>query len=124
MKRALFFITLIVSLFVINNLVRSIFNLWQKQQLVEQAGKELSKEKEENQKLKNELSNVEGQGFIEEQARNKLLLLRPDEQRILIADNLSLATRSGKKSKGEGKEANPDSIGANWKKWWELFFKQ
>lgn len=116
MKRALFFIILIVSLFVINNLVRSIFNLWQKQQLVEQARKELSKEKEENQRLKNELSNVESQGFIEEQARNKLLLLKPEEQRILISDNLTSATESGKKSTSERKEAN-------WKRWRELFFK-
>lgn len=116
MKRVLFFITLIVSLFVINNLARSIFSLWQKQQLVEQARKELLKEKEENQRLKNELSNVESQGFIEEQARNKLLLLKPDEQRILISDNLTMATQSGKKSEEKSKEAN-------WKKWWELFFK-
>lgn len=115
MKRVLFFIILIVSLFVINNLVRSIFNLWQKQQLVEQARKELSKEKEENQRLKNELFNVGSQGFIEEQARNKLLLLKPDEQRILISDNLTAVTESGKKNKEENKEAN-------WKKWLKLFF--
>lgn len=115
MKKALFIITLVVSLFFINNLVRSIFNLWQKQSLVEREKKELLKAKEENQRLKEQLYYVQSPEFIEEQARNKLLLLKPEEQRILISDNLTMATQSGKKSKEESKEAN-------WKKWLKLFF--
>lgn len=115
MKKALFIIILIVSLFFINNFVRSIFNLWQKQSLVEREKLELVKAKEENQRLKEQLYYVQSPEFIEEQARNKLLLLKPEEQRILISDNLTMATQSGKKSKEKSKEAN-------WKKWWELFF--
>lgn len=116
MKKALFIITLIVSLFFINNLVRSIFNLWQKQSLLEREKKELAKAKEENKRLKEQFYYVQSPEFIEEQARNKLLLLKPEEQRILISDNLTLATESGKKRIEKNKEAN-------WRRWWELFFK-
>lgn len=115
MKKVLFIIALIVSLFFINNLTRSIFNLWQKQSLLEREKKELLKTKEENKRLKEQLSYVQSLEFIEEQARNKLLLLKPEEQRILISNNLTAATQSGKKRTEEKKEAN-------WKKWWELFF--
>lgn len=116
MKRVFFIIVLVASLFFINNLTRSIFGLWQKQNLVEKERIELLKAKEENQRLKEQLSRVQSPEFIEEQARNKLLLLKPEEQRILISNNLTSATQSGKKSVGEHKEAN-------WKRWWDLFFK-
>ncbi|MBI1982331.1 MAG: septum formation initiator family protein [Candidatus Levybacteria bacterium] len=123
MKRVFFIIVLVASLFFINNLTRSIFGLWQKQNLVEKERIELLKAKEENQRLKEQLYRVQSPEFIEEQARNKLLLLKPEEQRILISENLVAATQSGKKRVGESKEVNPDSIGANWKRWWDLFFK-
>lgn len=111
MKRALFLVIVVASLFVVYNLTSSIYFLWQKQSLLEQAKKELAQEKKENEGLKRKLAQAQSPQFIEEQARNKLLLGRPNEQEIFLPrDLLNQATQSAKSKKE-----------ANWKLWLRLF---
>ena len=113
MKKVLFFTVLISSVFIINNLVHSIYDLWQKRDLVTLAQKELAYQKQENQRLKSQLSYVKSKEFVEEEARNKLFLLKPGEQEILISyDLIKESTPSAKEKKDE----------PNWKKWLKLFF--
>jgi cell division protein FtsB len=114
MKNILFISVLIASVFVINNLVRSIYNLSQKQDLVVEAKKELNKQEIENERLKSELAFVESEEFIEEAARNKLFLVKPGEKEVLIPQGLIENMSSP--------SANLQKIESNWKKWWELFF--
>jgi len=99
---------------VINNLIHSIYTLWQKHDLVTLAQKELERQKQENQKLKSQLSYVQSQEFIEEQARNKLFLIKPGEQEVLISEDLikGASTPSARTKKDD----------PNWRKWWSLFF--
>lgn len=112
MKRILFIITIAISIIIINNLIHSIYSLWQKRDLVTNAQKELKHQKLENQRLKSELSYIESKEFIEKEARDKLLLVKPGEELVIISDELI------KKNKEEkGKENDP-----NWKKWLQLFF--
>ena len=115
MKRIVFFAIILVSLFVIQSLVRSIHALWQKHDLLAKAELELKKEKKDNEKLKRELIVVESQSFIEAQARNKLFLQKPDESRVIIDERL-LQAALGAKSEAK-KETKP-----NWQQWLELFF--
>jgi len=110
-KKAIFIVVVIVFLIVINNLVHSIYDIWSKQDLLNQAQKELTKEESKNQKLKAELSYVQTQKFIEEEARNKLFLVKPGEQQVLIP-NKSIET-----SKTQVKQT------PNWQKWLNLFFQ-
>lgn len=110
MKRVIFFIILIVSMFIIKNLVSSIYNLWQKQDLIVSAQKELENEKERNQEIKSKLSYVKSQEFIEEEARNKLFLVKEGEKEILLPPLPS----------SQDKKQEPPK--PNWKKWMELFF--
>jgi cell division protein FtsB len=114
MKKVLFFLILAVSILVINNLIRSIYTLWQKYDLVTLAQKELERQKQENQRLKSQLSHVKSKEFIEEQARNKLFLVKPGEQEVLISEDLikGSSTPSAQKNKDD----------PNWKKWLGLFF--
>lgn len=114
MKKIVFFIVLIASVFVINNLIRSIYTLWQKNDLIVDAQKELTRQKQENQSLKSEVSYAESKEFIEEVARNKLLMVKPGEQGVLIPQDLVqvIATSSAKENKNE----------SNWRKWLKLFF--
>jgi cell division protein FtsB len=109
-KKAIFIVVVIVLLVVINNLVRSIYDIWSKQDLLNQAQKELTKEESKNQKLKAELSYVKTQKFIEEEARNKLFLVKPGEQQVLIPN------KSMESSKTQVKQT------PNWQKWLQLFF--
>lgn len=114
MKKVLFFIILAISIFVINNLIRSIYTLWQKYDLVTLAENELARQKQENQRLKSKLSFVESKEFIEQEARNKLFLVKPGEQEVLISEDLIKGSAT---SSAQAKKDDP-----NWKKWVRLFF--
>ncbi len=104
-------IVVIVLLLAINNLVHSIYDIWSKQDLLNQAQKELTKEENKNQKLKGELSYVQTQKFIEEEARNKLFLVKPGEQQVLIPNMASESSRTQEKQV------------PNWQQWLNLFFE-
>lgn len=113
MKKILFIITIIASVLIINNLAHSIYDLWHKKDLIGKAEQELIRQKQENIRLKSELSYVESREFIEKEARNKLLWVKQGEQQVLVPQDLIKGHES---SEQENKEE------ANWKKWWELFF--
>ena len=110
MKKFLFCIIVIIFLFIINDLARSIYDIWQKKDFVMQAEKELSHQKQENQRLKSGLSYSKTQEFIEREARDKLFMVKKDEQRVLLSKDSEEAIQ-------EKKENLP-----NWKQWWNLFF--
>jgi len=112
MKKTIFIIIVIVLLLIINSLIHSIYDLWHKQDLLTSAQKELESERFKNQKLKAELSYVQTPNFIDEQARNKLFLVKPGEQQVLISKDLI------SKSKAQKQEENLP----NWQKWLNLFF--
>ncbi len=115
MKKALFLTIVIVSLFIMQNMVRSIYGLWQKHDLLVQAENQLTKQKEQNSKLKQQLTSVESNNFVEQEARNKLFMQKPGEFRVMVDKGLIEAV-SGAKT-----EAKIDTR-PNWQKWWELFF--
>lgn len=112
MKKILFIVSVVVSIFIINSLVRSIYDLWGKQDLIAKAQNELEREKRENQDLKSRLSQAQSSKFVEEEARNKLLLIKPGEQQVIIPQDLISSSDSAKK-----KDTRP-----NFRKWWDLFF--
>ena len=87
-KKVAFFIIIFVCLIIINGLIRSIFDLWSKQDVVATARQELNREKQKNQELKVHLSFVESGEFVEEEARNKLFLVKPGESDVIIPKNL------------------------------------
>jgi len=112
-KKIVYIATVIILLVLINNLGHSIYDLWHKQDLLTAAEKKLEIEKEKNKKLKAELSFVQNQAFIEEQARDKLFMSKPGEQDVLIPKNLIQPEKSKPKV-----DTRP-----NWQKWVELFIK-
>lgn len=114
MKKIVYVGVIIISIFIINNFVRSIFNLWSKQDILVKAQKELIDKKRKNEDLKKKLSIVQSQDFLEKEARNKLLMVKPGEKQVLISQELLNSTGSAKERLEENKP--------NWQKWWELFF--
>lgn len=109
MKKLLYFGAVVVCLLVINNLIHSIYDLWHKQDLVVNAQKDLDKQKEENRKLKLRLTQVGSEKFVEEEARDKLFLVKPGESGVILPDVTPKAAK---------KEENL----SNWQKWLKLFF--
>ena len=112
MKKILFIVSVVVSIFIINSLVRSIYDLWGKQDLITKAKIELDSEKRENKELKSKLSQAQSSKFVEEEARNKLLLVKPGEEQVILPQDLASSSDSAKK-----KDMRP-----NFRKWWDLFF--
>ncbi len=110
MKRLAFLLVVVVCLIIINHLARSIYDLWSKQDLVVKAKKDLEREKKENAELKKRLEFVKSDQFIEQEARNKLFLVKPGEAGVIIPKDL-LATKSKKKV----------VVGPTWKQWVDLF---
>jgi len=110
MRKIFFFAALIVGIIIINSLIRSIYNLLQKEDLVVSATQDLEEEKRLNSQLKEQLSYVKSDKFLEEEARNKLFLVKEGETEVLIPESL-IATAS----------ATPTPEPPNWKKWINLF---
>jgi cell division protein FtsB len=113
-RKIAFFIIIVVLLLTINNLIHSIYSIWQKQDLIIQAQKNLAAEKEENQKLKKNISQVNQPQFVESEARDKLLLAKPGEG-IVILPKDHFATKSSSTQKIV-------DIRPNWQKWLDTFF--
>src|SRR3989344_7628924 len=85
LKKIVFFIFIILSLFIINDFIHSIYNLWQKNDLVERAKQTLDTEKKKNIELKSRLKTVTAPQFVEEEARNKLFLVKHGEGIVVVA---------------------------------------
>lgn len=113
----LFIIVIIASVFIINNLVRSIYTLWQKQHLLGKAQKELLEEKKRNETLKKQIKVVESKEFVEKEARDKLFLAKPGESQIILPQSKTATSEASSK-------ASSSSTEPNWKQWWNIFFGQ
>lgn len=114
MKKIFFFIGTLIALFIINSLLQSIFSLTQKNTVIEKAKQELAAEKAENSRLKQQLTEVQDPAFIEKEARNKLFLVKPGEQMVLIPNPSVSPTPVVRREKQIAKP--------NWVQWYEFFF--
>jgi len=114
-RKIFFFAIILASIFIINNFVHSIYNLWQKNNLISNAKQELDKEKRENKELKKKLSEVKSDDFLEKEIRDRLFLAKPEEEIVFLPKNYLSATESGK---------TQIDTRTNWQKWWDLFFNK
>lgn len=109
-KKVAYVFIVIFCLLTIQNLIRSIYNLWNKQDLVVKAKNELEREKQESRRLKVQFSYVKSEEFVESEARDKLFMVKPGESGVIVPQDLV-------KKKKEKSEIEL----ANWKKWINLF---
>lgn len=104
-----------VSAILVVNLSRSIWDLWRRRDILYERQVVLDRLKNENKRLKDELTYSESPLFIEQEARNRLGLGKEGET-VVIMPNVQYPI-SNIQTKEE-KEGNPP----NWKRWWRLFF--
>jgi len=114
-KKIAFFAIIVILLVTINNLAHSLYAIWQKKDLIVQAQQNLEVEKEENQKLKKDIAQVNKPQLIESEARDKLLLAKPGEGIVILPKN-QLTVSPSPVPHAEDKRPN-------WQKWWNLFFQ-
>jgi cell division protein FtsB len=113
MKKIIFIIIIAILLLIIHDLGRSIYDIWQKKDIISQAQKELDLQKQENQRLKSALSYSKTEEFIEKEARNKLFMVKEGEQKVFLEGE----------SFASGQAQQIEDNDPNWKKWWNLFFE-
>ncbi|MBI4079035.1 MAG: septum formation initiator family protein [Candidatus Levybacteria bacterium] len=109
MKKLAFFVVVAACLIVINNLAHTIYNLWKKNDLIVNVQEEVAAEKKRNLELTEQVKKVEDPSFIEEQARNNLLLTKENEVIVILPTGVL------------GEKKNLLEV-PNWRKWWKLFF--
>ena len=113
MKRISFLIIIIILFFIILHLLTSIYDLWHKQDLLTNSRQELQQTKQENISLHQQLKKVTSPQFLDQEARDKLLLVKPGESEVLIDQNLLQASGSADTHKA------PKPY---WQQWLDLFF--
>lgn len=115
-KKIGFFVVIVIFVFTANNLSHAILTTMQKQELIVKAQKDLEAAKEENQELRKNIAQVNKPDFVESEARDKLLLTKPDEEIIVIPSNTVKTPTI--------KAPPPPDTRPNYQKWWETFFKE
>ena len=115
-RKNLTYLTLsLITLAVLFNLCNSIINTYRSNHRLARLKKEVEQSEEKITALKKQLEEQESDDFIEEQARNKLNLIKPGEKTVIL---------------GEKDERDPATSVAttttcetNWEKWKYLFFR-
>lgn len=107
------FVLLVIGLllFLIKNIVGSILSLRQNSRIVTTLSQQEADEKKKKQFLKEKLYQVNTPEYIENEAREKLGMVKNGEHVVLAPPTLE------KKQKTIAVDLDP-----NWKKWWKLFF--
>ena len=114
-RRIVRFIVIVVSIVMVINLSRSIWDLWRRRDVLGERQEVLRRTQEENKRLQSELEYAGSGEFIEQEARNRLGLGREGETVVMLPK--SQITNPNNQTKQEKEEKFP-----NWKRWWRLFF--
>lgn len=109
-------IVILVSLFMIISLSRSVGDLWGRRNIVEQEQKRLSELEKKHEELVEKYDLVQTPGFVEREARDRLGMAKEGDT-IILMDQSSVGAYS---PKGTG-DGSLEEL-SNWKQWWEVFF--
>lgn len=110
MKRILPIIIILVLLFVIRNIVVSIQTLLQNEHTLTKLQEQVQQKQQEHAFLQERLEYVQSNNYIEEEAREKLNLVKEGEYIILFPSPTDTPLEP------QVKKNHP-----NWEKWWKLF---
>ena len=113
-KKIVIFTITLIGLGLIIGLTRDISRLLRAGDRVKLVEEKAQKLKEEQQKLLEKKAYYLSEEFIEEEARNKLNMVRPGETVVILPPNLAQVL-------GREEESAAPEI-PNWRKWWNLFF--
>lgn len=111
LKKLLPVFIILLLLIVVKNNVSFILDFTKKGSALENLQKKLAAEDKKSKYLKERLYFVKNDRFVEDQAQNKLGMLRPGEYFVIAPTTTPLGSKA----------AEPEQT-PNWQKWLELFF--
>lgn len=109
-KKGLAFLILVVLIFLIRALTLSIISIYNRSQILKDLKAQEAQGKKDQAYLSQKLYLAKTDAFVEEEARQKLGLVRPGEQ-IVVDQRI-----------GSEKPKSESRVLPNWQKWWNLFF--
>lgn len=112
-RNFLLFLAVLVGTILVVNSLRRLISFRSTAQQVKEAEKRLEILGRENEALKSELEYKKSKEFAESEIRNKLGLVKEGETVVILPKDDS--------SNQQPKTSNQQP-GANWQKWWNLFF--
>ncbi|MEA3355150.1 MAG: hypothetical protein U9Q63_01550 [Patescibacteria group bacterium] len=115
-KRLLAYLFLGLSLIISIKLIKDIIKLWNSDDRLLMAGKELEISKQELENLKLKLNETETDEWWEKQVRNTLKMAREGEEVVIVPEGL-IASSSTLRIETEEKVKEKPS----YQKWWKLF---
>lgn len=92
-------------------MVKSLYDLYSKKDVLIQTQQKLTQLQQQHTQLQKDLKKSTTQQFIEQQARDKLFLVKPGESMVILPQTSSKTSSTSKK----------DEL-PNWQQWWNLFF--
>ena len=113
-KKIVIFTITLIGLGLIIGLTKDISRLLRASDRVKSVAEKARKLKEEQQKLLEKKAYYLSEEFVEEEARNKLNMVKPGETVVILPPNLAQVL---------GREEKPAAPAIpNWRQWWHLFF--
>lgn len=114
-KRLISLAILVIGIGLIINLSRDIWRLLRAGDQVKLAERRLEELEKENQELEELKEYYQSEVFVEEEARNKLNMVREGEVVVILPPNV-------RELVGRGRAEDYQEELPNWQKWWRLFF--
>lgn len=114
-RKAVSFTIILISLGLIISLAKDIVRLWRAGDRIRPVEEKAQQLAEEQQKLLEKKTYVQSEEFVEEEARNKLNMVKPGETVVILPPNLAQVL--GRQQKPAAPEI------PNWRQWWNLFFQ-
>lgn len=114
-KKVVLPVVLIGGLYLIVVLSRDLWQVLGSRSRISEAEEQVKILEKEQREFKDELERVNADGFVEKEARDKLLLAKEGEVVLLLPQQQNLEVRDDNLEEDQ-KELE------NWEKWWNLFF--
>jgi cell division protein FtsB len=120
-NRIVYLFFLILGLYLVVSLSRSILAIMEKGKTVDGARQKVEQALVENNRLNKQLQEAQGRAFIEKQAREKLNMSKKNETVVVIPETLLSQVATFGATISSSLFDFPEPV-QNWKKWWGLFF--
>lgn len=111
------FLIIVIGSFIVVSLSRSLWSRYRRTERLEELQAEVSVLEKEQAELGQRREEVTSEGFLEEEARDKLQMVKPGEKLVILPENVLEKIVSG----GKIASGNPD-LRPNWRRWCGLFF--
>lgn len=85
-KKLLWLVTLVVCTIFVVSLSRTLYQTWRSSQNLENLTSQVEQLKARKEELKKVLAERKSEAYIEEEARDKLRLVKPDEKLVIIPE--------------------------------------